>query len=622
MTEQVCDVPASGHSHALSRFGLGAIAEIMVAIALALQLAITLLSVLIREVTPFSILSVDETAKLSLSVIAFMGGAIAYRRAEHASIEVITKRLTPHWRQVLGCVVDLGVLVTAISILRGSASLFMVRLDEHLPITGWPTATLVVPLGLGLLLIALTAAERLLAKRGRPLLVALAAATVLAGCLFADASLFTQTFSSRYSLVALLIVLFAMIGIGMPIGFALMAGSLIYLLANDIPLVAIAQSMIDANSNFILLALPFFILAGGIMDQGGISVRFVRFAMSLVGHFRGGLLQVVVITTYLVSGISGSKAADVVAVGSVMRRELERTGYKPQESAAALAASAAMSETIPPSIAMLILGTVTPVSIGTLFVAGLIPAAVIAVMLMLLIYVSARNSGLSANPKATAGERARAGTDALLPLGMPVIMILGIKFGFATPTEVSSIAVLYGLVLASVFYRALTLRACARILIEAGRLTGMVLFIVAAAGAFGWVLTAAGLNAHLSQVVALLGNSKLLFLLGSIALIIIVGALLEGLPAIIILAPVLMPIANQLGIDSIHYAMVIILSIGVGVFMPPVGIGFYIACAVVRADIDQASRSMVPYLVVLCLGVLLIAYVPWFTHALPNLIGK
>jgi tripartite ATP-independent transporter DctM subunit len=201
-------------------------------------------------------------------------------------------------------------------------------------------------------------------------------------------------------------------------------------------------------------------------------------------------------------------------------------------------------------------------------------------------------------------------------------MILGIKFVMSTPTEVSALAVLYGLVIATVCYRALTLKGFIRILIDSGRLTGMVLFIVAAAGAFGWTLTSAGLNAQLLHIVAMLDNSQVLFLVGSIVLLIVVGALLEGLPAIIILAPVLMPIANQLGVDSIHYAMVIILAIGVGVFMPPVGIGFYIACAVVHADIDQASRAMVPYIAMLCVGVLLIAFVPWFTHALPSLLAR
>jgi len=622
MSAEALDGSVVQPSHAAPRFGIGLLVEIAVAVVLALQLCTTIFSVALRELTPLSVLWVDESAKISLSVIAFLGGSIAYRRAEHASITVITKRLSGYWQKVLSCLVDLVVLTTAVFVFQGSTSLFRIRLDEYLPITGLPTAIVVAPLGLGLILIVLTAIERLWSKRGWALAPALAAAAVLAICLFADTDLVLRMFSSRYSLLALLVVFFGMIGIGAPVGFALMAGSLIYLVSNDIPLVAIAQGMIDANSNFILLALPFFILAGGIMDQGGISARFVRFAMSLVGHFRGGLLQVVVITTYLVSGISGSKAADVVAVGSVMRRELERKGYKAHESAAVLSASAAMAETVPPSIAMLILGTVTPVSIGTLFIAGLIPAAVIAVLLMLMIYFFARSSHVIPSAKATAGERARTGADAILPLGMPIMMILGIKFGIATPTEVSSLAVLYGLVIATVCYRALTLKGFLRILIDSGRLTGMVLFIVAAAGAFGWTLTSAGLNAQLLHIVAMLDNSQVLFLVGSIVLLIVVGALLEGLPAIIILAPVLMPIANQLGIDSIHYAMVIILAIGVGVFMPPVGIGFYIACAVVHADIDQASRAMVPYIAMLCVGVLLIAFVPWFTHALPSLLAR
>ena len=213
-----------------------------------------------------------------------------------------------------------------------------------------------------------------------------------------------------------------------------------------------------------------------------------------------------------------------------------------------------MAETVPPSIAMLILGTVTPVSIGTLFIAGLIPAAVIAVLLMLMIYFFARSSHVIPSAKATAAERARTGADAILPLGMPIMMILGIKFGIATPTEVSSLAVLYGLVIATVCYRALTLKGFIRILIDSGRLTGMVLFIVAAAGAFGWTLTSRPECATVTHCAwAMLSNSQVLFLVGIVVLLIVVGALLEGLRRSLFL-PILMPIANQLSIDydSLH----------------------------------------------------------------------
>src|SRR6185437_13335633 len=386
-------------------------------------------------------------------------------------------------------------------------------------------------------------------------------------------------------------------------------------------LIAVAQNTVDGTSNFILLTLPFFIWAGLIMEKGGISVRLVRFAGALVGHLRGGLLQVVVVTIYLVSGISGSKAADVVAVGSVLRRELKRQGYRPEQGAAVLSAAGAMSETIPPSIAMLVLGSVAPISIGTLFVAGLLPAAVIALFLMIAINLQARRLDLPRSPRASLAELASSAGGAVLPLIMPVIMIVGIKGGYATPTEVSSVAVLYGLVLSVAIYRSIGWRAFFAIATECGLLAGMVLFIIAAAGSFAWTLTAANLPAALVETLHLMGDSPSLFLVGSMVLLIVVGTLLEGLPALIILGPLLLPLANGLGIDSIHYSMVILLAMGIGIFIPPIGICFYISCAVAEADVEGAAKAMLPYLAVLILGVLTVAFVPWFTHAVPTLLG-
>jgi tripartite ATP-independent transporter DctM subunit len=402
----------------------------------------------------------------------------------------------------------------------------------------------------------------------------------------------------------------------------MLLGSLFFLQITDsAPLIAAAQNTIDGTGHFILLTLPVFIWAGLIMEKGGISVRLVRFATALVGHLRGGLLQVVVVTIYLVSGISGSKAADVVAVGSVLRRELRKQGYKPEEGAAVLCAAGAMSETIPPSIAMLVLGSVAPISIGTLFIAGLLPAAVIALFLMVLIYFLAWKRGTPASPRANARELTFAAGGAILPLIMPVIMVVGIKFGIATPTEVSAVAVLYGIVLAAAIYRSIGLRSFFNIAIECGLLAGMVLFIIAAAGSFAWTLTAANLPAALIQTLHLVGDSPTMFLIGSMILLIIVGSLLEGLPALIILGPLLLPIANSLGIDSIHYAMVILLAMGIGIFIPPIGICFYISCAVTEADIEKTSKTMLPYLGVLILGVLAVAFIPWFTHAVPQFFG-
>ena len=307
------------------------------------------------------------------------------------------------------------------------------------------------------------------------------------------------------SLLCMIVLFFATVLMGLPVSFAMLSATLVYLKTTDTaPPVAAPQNMLDGTANFILLALPFFIFAGLIMERGGISVRLVRFAMALVGRLRGGLLQVVVVTIYLVSGISGSKIADVVAVGSVMRDELRKRRYRPEEGAAVLAASAAMAETIPPSIAMLVLGSVTPVSIGTLFIAGLLPAAVIALCLMALIYLlSSRREAVEGPPAETSWRPALLG--ALLPMAMPVAMIVGIRFGIATPTEVSSFAVLYGIGLATIVYREIGFRDLIHQAGICAAMSGVVLFVIAAAASFAWVLSAANLP---QQLVAILHGSR------------------------------------------------------------------------------------------------------------------
>jgi tripartite ATP-independent transporter DctM subunit len=400
----------------------------------------------------------------------------------------------------------------------------------------------------------------------------------------------------------------------------MLLSTLTYLALTDAaPAIAVPQNMVDGTGNFILLALPFFIFAGLIMERGGISVRLVQFAMALVGGIRGGLLQVVVVTIYLVSGISGSKIADVAAVGSVMRGELKRHGYRPDQGAAVLAASAAMAETIPPSIAMLVLGSVTPISIGTLFVAGLLPAALIAVCLMGLIAYQARGRVEAAPQPGT--RRMAALAPAILPLAMPVAMVCGIRFGIATPTEVSTLAVLYGLVLSIVVYRGLPWRQVLELVLSCAMTAGMVLLVLSSASSFAWVLTAANMPQHLVELLDDTGRSAIAFWIGSIVLLILIGTLLEGLPALIILAPLLMPIATGLGIDPVQYGIVLILAMGVGAFMPPVGIGFYVAAAVAGSRVEPAARTMVPFIVVLVLAVVLIAFVPGIALIVPHLMG-
>jgi tripartite ATP-independent transporter DctM subunit len=378
--------------------------------------------------------------------------------------------------------------------------------------------------------------------------------------------------------------------------------------------------MVNGTGNFILLAVPFFILAGLIMERGGISVRLVRFIQSVVGHLRGGLLQVAVVSMYIVSGLSGSKPADVAAVGTVMRDEL-RERHGAAEGAAVLAASAIMGETVPPSIAMLIVGSITNVSVAAMFIGGLIPAAVIALSLMILIYLRARRSAAPVIARAPLPVMLRAGVAAALPLLMPGILLGGILAGIATPTEVAAFAALYGLVLAVFVYREMDLRGFLGTVIDTAALTGVLLFIFAAASGFSWTLTIAYLPQRLVEMLHSVGNSTVIFMLGSIVLLIVVGVLLEGLPSLNVLAPLLLPIAGKLGLSELHYALVLIIAMGVGGFMPLAGVGFYVCCAIMRSDIEAASRAMIPYLIVVLAGLLIVAFVPWFALFLPHLFG-
>ena len=599
--------------------GIDASARYIVVVALLSELSVVLTDVTIRFLFTQSLLWSEEASKLCLTTLAFLGGALAYRSRHHTAIQFVTRFFPLAIQDGIAAGVDMLILCIGLVTLYVSFDLFQVAATALTPILQISTAWIVLPFNVGLGLIVLFAAERLAFDHPPRVVLTVIPTVVL---LFVVVGMLPFALNNSTALGIMLPLFFITVLLGLPVSFSLLLGSLFFLQLTDAaPLIAAAQNTVDGTSHFILLTLPFFIWAGLIMEKGGISVRLVRFAMALVGHLRGGLLQVVVVTIYLVSGISGSKAADVVAVGSVVRRELKRQGYRPEEGASVLSAAGAMSETIPPSIAMLVLGSVTPISIGTLFVAGLLPAAVIALFLMVSIYFFAWWRDTPRAPRATPLELLKASAGAILPLIMPVIMVVGIKFGYATPTEVSAVAVFYGIVLSAAIYRSIDARTFFTIAVDCGLLAGMVLFIIASAGSFAWTLTAANLPALLIKVLHLAGDSPTLFLIGSLVILIAIGSLLEGLPVLIILGPLLLPIAAQLGIGSIHYAMVMLLAMGIGIFIPPIGICFYISCAVSEAGVESTAKTMLPYLAVLIMGVLAVAFVPWFTHVVPRLLG-
>ena len=427
--------------------------------------------------------------------------------------------------------------------------------------------------------------------------------------------------SPNVLLGVVLAVLFLLLFLGLPIAFVLALASGIYLYLGGISDVsAIPIGMASGAKGFVLLAIPFFILAGTVMNSAGLTLPLAKLVDALIGHLRGGLLQVVVVTMYIFSGISGSKVADVAAVGTTMRGMLEERKYPRGEVVAVLSASAIMGETIPPSIVLLILGSITTISTTTLFLAGFVPAAFLALVVMALVFLRARKQGGVASPKATWRARGSATFFALPTLLLPVGMVVGILSGFATPTEVSSVAVAYAFVLAAAYRRG-SKKLLGDTLRETTTTAGMVLFIIAAASPLAQTLALAGVSQQIHDLMSGLGDSPVLFMLFTVILLIIMGQLLEGLPAVLIFAPLLLPIATDFGVNPVQYAMVLIISMGIGSFAPPAGVGFYVACATARETVENSLKHFWPYLVAVFIGLLVLAAVPWFSTFLPALAG-
>lgn len=597
------------------------VVELVLVVALGGELVAVFSNVVSRELFSFPFLWTDELAKLALSILAFVGGAYAYRNNTHTSIRALVGLFPVRSQMFFHALADSWVILVGAASAWASIPLLGDRWTELTPILSMRETWIVVPFSASAMLLIFYAVARL----GRyPAIASFAAVAFLAAV--TAAFIFTRPmWSSELSpggaLPFALILLFISVFAGLPIAFGLILSTEVYLyVAGTIPLVAVPQNMIDGMGRFVLLALPFFILAGLIMERGGISIRLIRFVQACVGHMPGGLLQVMIGSMYLVSGISGAKTADVAAVGSVVRETLRREGYSMSEGVAVLASSAAMGECVPPSIAMLVLGSITTISLGALFIAGLVPAALIAAFLMILVFVRARRLSFPSVGRSSMQERVSSLIGALLPLGMPVILFGGILSGIATPTEVSSFAVVYGLVLAIALYREMSIRGLMRLMADGANLAGMVLFILAAASTFSWVLAVSGLSQNLVHFITGLSHSRWVFLVGSVFLLVFLGSLLEGLPALLIFAPLLLPIATSVGIAPLHYGILLLIAMGIGSFLPPLGVGFYVSCAILEANLEKSSIAMLPYVVVLIIGLLVVAFVPWFTMALPQLL--
>ncbi|MDQ0922294.1 tripartite ATP-independent transporter DctM subunit [Pseudarthrobacter sp. W1I19] len=594
--------------------------EGVVGAAIIAELVVILLNIMIRVITGDSVLWTQEVSEIALLTIAFIGGAIAYPKGAHMSVQALIMRLPAAWKPYLAALVDWLVLVMSAGTFALFVPTLVQQLEEKTPILQLPVFWVSLPFSLGMVLIAWFALLKLWRQERRPVLVAAGITAVLFALVAMAQPLFYYA-SPNALLAVVLAVLFILLFLGLPIAFVLALASGIYLYLGGISEIsAIPIGMASGAKGFVLLAIPFFILAGTVMNSAGLTLPLARLVDALIGHLRGGLLQVVVVTMYIFSGISGSKVADVAAVGTTMRGMLEERKYPRGEVVAVLSASAIMGETIPPSIVLLILGSITTISTTTLFLAGFVPAAFLALVVMALVFLRAKKQGGVASPKATWRARGTATFFAIPTLLLPVGMVVGILSGFATPTEVSSVAVAYAFILAAAYRRG-SRKLLGDTLRETTTTAGMVLFIIAAASPLAQTLAVAGVSQQIHDLMSGLGDSPLLFMLFTIVLLVVMGQLLEGLPAVLIFAPLLLPIAVDFGVNPVQYAMVLIISMGIGSFAPPAGVGFYVACATGHETVERSLKHFWPYLIAVFLGLLVLAAVPWFSTFLPALAG-
>jgi C4-dicarboxylate transporter DctM subunit len=410
--------------------------------------------------------------------------------------------------------------------------------------------------------------------------------------------------------------------LGLPIAYSLGWATVVSLaVSGDIPLSVMALKMVNGIDSFVLLAVPLYILAGALMETGGMAARLVTLAMVIVGWIRGGLAMVVVVVEYLFSGLSGATVADVSAVGSICIPSLRRAAYTSAYAVAVVSAASAMGMLVPPCINMVVAGAIANISVGALFIGGFIPALVLAISILVLIYWQARKYGWKAEEGVTPGKFVRAWFGALVPLGMPIIIFGGIIGGIVTPTEAGMMAVVYALVVGVGLYRQIRFRDLYKIFLEAAITSGCIGILVGIASVFGWMMAAVKIPEAILQGMLAVSTSPLVFLMLSAVIFIVIGSFLEGLPAIVVLLPTMFPIIDKLGIHPIHYVNVIIASVGIGLFLPPIGLGLLISCSIARVDVVSAARALAPFLFMLLIGLVIVIIFPAITLFLPRLVG-
>ena len=568
---------------------IGLFVEPLAAAMLVLEFFVLATGVFSRYVLRDPLPWTDDFSTFVFLWLSMFGAVAAYRRNEHMRLDALVRAVSPHVRETFDVISNVVIAVLCGSLIPASATLFGVEMIDISPALGVPRSIEVAAVLVAMILICALAVLRIIDSNWRkavPIVVATAALYVAAA--YAHGAL--AALGNLNLVLFFVIVVGACVLIGVPIAFAFGFGTLSYLaIATTIPISTMVGRIDQGISNLVLLAIPLFVLLGVLLDSTGIARRIVDFLASMVGHVRGGLDIVLILAMYLVSGISGSKTADMAAVAPALFPAMERRGQQRHEMIALLATSAAMAETIPPSLVLIIIGSVVGVSIRDLFTAGLLPAAVMALALAVVSRTRASADKTAPGGRAPVRMIFHAFVMAIPGLLLPLVIRFFVVAGIATATEVSTVGIAYSLCVGSLVYREFNWRQLYPMLTSTIRLSGAILLIIAIATSMGWALTQSGFAQQLASVMSHAGGAAG-FMLLSIVLFIVLGSVLEGIPAIVLFGPLLFPIAQALGIRDVHYAIVVVLAMGLGLFSPPLGVGYYAACAIGKTE-ARSSRA-------------------------------
>jgi tripartite ATP-independent transporter DctM subunit len=593
---------------------VGTLVEIPAALLVVAEIVTLFAGIVARYIVQQPLIWSDELASILFLWLAMLGSVVAFRRSEHMRMTAVVAGVSPSMRAFLDVVATCAALAFLLLIVAPS---YQYAYEESFITTpalqisnSWRAAALPV----GICLMGLFAVLRLVRVGNAGLVIRAALSVALLVAVFWLASPWLRPLGNLNLVIFFVGVVGFCVFAGVPIAFAFGLAIFGYLaLTTRTPLMVLVGRMDEGMSHLILLAVPLFIFLGLLIEMAGMARAMVAFLASLLGHVRGGLHYVLVGAMYLVSGISGSKAADMAAVAPVLFPEMKQRGARPGDLVALLASTGAQTETIPPSLVLITIGSVTGVSISALFTGGLLPGVVLAITLSALVWWRYRGEDLSHVKRASGSEIIRTFVVALPALALPFVIRYSVVQGIATATEVSTIGIVYGFVVGLLIYRQFNWRRLMPMLIETACLSGAILLIIGTATGMAWGLTQSGFSRALATAMTGLPGGSASFIAVSIAAFIVLGSVLEGIPAIVLFGPLLFPIARAVGVHEVHYAMIIILAMGIGLFAPPFGVGYYAACAIGRVDPAEGIRPIWGYLLALMAGLIIVAIFPWIS---------